>query len=79
MVVHIDREIEAALSSLPALLSLKGINKLHLPFLNSGYSVTLSKSHYPSIFNVRRIYSRLGIIGAIFILALLALMNFRLI
>ena len=79
MVVHIDREIEAALSSLPALLSLKGINKLHLPFLNSGYSVALSKSHYPSTYNVRRIYSRLGIIGAIFILALLALMNFRLI
>ena len=36
MVVHIHQEIEAALSSLPALLSLKGINKRRLPFLNFG-------------------------------------------
>ena len=32
MVVHIHREIEATLSSLPALLSLKGINKQLLHF-----------------------------------------------
>ena len=39
-------EIEAALSSLPALLPLKGINKRRLPFLTSGCSVAdISQLH----------------------------------
>ena len=42
MVVHIHREIKAAMSSLPALLSLKETNKLRLSFLILGAQSCIS-------------------------------------